>query len=378
MNNQTLTPLMQRKRKFLLFLPVLVLPFLTILFWSMKSKDERKGDLKANTARGLNIHLPDARLKDTGTADKLSFYEQADADARKLSEARQQDPYSRKLRDSTAKTGSLSFAAGQSQPGASLVTASPADANEQQIYQRLSKLQQAMNRGPEASISSRGTETGRRHPGAEPAAPNRPDPELQQMNSIMEKLVQIQHPDMVKPQYSATGAVNKRFRAIAAVIDGKQRITENTVVRMKLLDSVTISGQLFAKGQQVYAAGTFSNQRMKLDIKSIHIGSTIYPVDLTVFDAVDGLEGISVPEAVTGDALRSGASSGVQSMELMSLDPSVSAQLATAGVNTAKGLFSKKVKPVKAKLQDKRPVLLRINQPVTVSQDQLPSGSQHH
>ena len=377
MNNHTLTPLVQRKRKFLLLLPVLVLPFLTILFWSMKGRDTNKAE-NTSAVPGLNTHLPDARLKDTGLSDKLSFYEQADADAQKRSQARQQDPYARNTRDSAAKAADLSFAVGKPAAPGSLEPASPADANEQKIYERLNNLQQAMNRGAREPAGSKSPETGRHHGSFEPAAASHPDPELQQMNSIVEKLVQLQHPEMVRPQTAASSAPVKRFRAVNAVIDGKQRITENTVVRLKLLDSVTISGQLFSKGQLVYAAGMFSNQRLKLDIRSIHIGSVIYPVDLTVFDAVDGLEGISVPEAVTGDALRSGASSGVQSMELMSMDPSVSAQLATAGVNTAKGLFSKKVKPVKAKLQDKRPVLLRINQPVTVSQDQVLLGRQQH
>jgi hypothetical protein len=39
-------------------------------------------------------------------------------------------------------------------------------------------------------------------------------------------------------------------------------------------------------------------------------------------------------------------------MELMSLDPSMSAQLAGASINAAKGLFSKKVRRVKGELRN--------------------------
>jgi hypothetical protein len=48
-------------------------------------------------------------------------------------------------------------------------------------------------------------------------------------------------------------------------------------------------------------------------------------------------------------------------MEFMSLDPSLTAQLTGAGINTAKGLFAKKAKRIKAKLKDGHPLLLRIN-----------------
>ena len=71
-----------------------------------------------------------------------------------------------------------------------------------------------------------------------------------------------------------------------------------------------------------------------------------------------------MPEAITGDALRDGANSGVQNMDVMSFDPSMTAQLTTAGINTAKGIFGKKIKRVKAKLKDGHPLLLRDNQEV--------------
>jgi hypothetical protein len=51
-------------------------------------------------------------------------------------------------------------------------------------------------------------------------------------------------------------------------------------------------------------------------------------------------------------------------MDIMSFDPSMTAQLTTAGVNTAKGLFGKKVKQVKGKLKDGHTLLLRDNQEV--------------
>jgi hypothetical protein len=364
MKTNVMTTQLQRRRKFLLVMPALVLPFLTILFWSMKANDDPSALAKPSVP-GLNTHLPGARLKDSGMIDKLSFYQQADQASRKLTRERQQDPYARFEQDSSSGLSELAFQGKGRFAGPGLLerTAS-ADDNEQKIYERLNKLQKSLDREPSTPSVPKTLTKSRPQHFSETNVPVHEDPELRQMNNIIEKLVQLQQPQTAKPTPSAANTITRRFRAVAAVIDGKQRITDNTVVRMRLTDTATIGGQLFGKGQLIYAAGMFSNQRMKIDVRSIHIGNVIYPVDLTVFDAEDGLEGISVPKAITGDALRGGAASGVQSMELMSLDPSISAQLATAGVNTAKGLFGKKVKRIKARIQDRRPLLLRVNQPV--------------
>jgi len=56
-------------------------------------------------------------------------------------------------------------------------------------------------------------------------------------------------------------------------------------------------------------------------------------------------------------------------MELMSMDESMGAQAATAGINAAKGLFSKKIKRVKGKLKGGHQLLLRVNK-----NNNLPGG----
>jgi conjugative transposon TraM protein len=187
------------------------------------------------------------------------------------------------------------------------------------------------------------------------------DPELQQMNGLLEKVLDIQHPERVKDKQAATPQPEKQFAAIPAVVEGNQKVVSGTVVKLKLLDSAVINGQSIPKGSLLYGAGNLYNQHLTITIKNIGLGNTILPVDLTVFDKNDALEGISVPEAVTGDALKDGSDAGIQSMELMSLDGSMGTQAATAGINTAKSLFSKKIKRVKGKIKDGHLVLLRDN-----------------
>ncbi|HLA53545.1 MAG TPA: conjugative transposon protein TraM, partial [Flavitalea sp.] len=189
------------------------------------------------------------------------------------------------------------------------------------------------------------------------------DPELKQMNGLLEKILDIQHPERLREKVEGPAllATTEKFKAIPAIVDGTQKIVQGTVIRMRLLDSVRLNGQLFTKGQLIYGSGDLYNQRVKINIKLIHVGLQIIPVDLAVYDRTDGMEGISVPEAVTGDAVRDGAVNGVQNMDLMSFDPSMTAQLTTAGINTAKGLFAKKVKRVKGKLKNRHELLLRDN-----------------
>jgi len=349
-----ISPKMQRQRKVLLLMPLLVIPFITLFFWAFGGGKGRP--VKAEpTQAGLDMHLPDARPKDPAALDKMSYYELADKDSTRIRQQIGRDPYykNRLATDSAGRYASMTTGAKSTQV--------PPASSEAMVRRKLAELQAAMSgrqppelhRVPEHKVPVL--------PGDAPVPAAHPDPELSQMNGLLEKILDIQHPERLRQPASPQISPIKPFRGIPALVDGTQRITQGTVIRIKLLDSVTLGEHLFEKGQLIYGSGNLSNQRYTLSIKSIRAGNTFYPVDLTVFDQVDGLEGISVPEAVTGDALREGAAGGVQGMEIMSLDPSMGAQLAGAGINAAKGLFSKKVRQVKGKIKNGHPVLLRIN-----------------
>jgi hypothetical protein len=375
MKQQTLTPTMKRQRKFLLVLPLILLPFLTLFFWALGGGKVDKATAQDNLLKGFNSQLPDAKLKDNSALNKMSYYDKAALDSDKLRQQMKSDPYYHPRRDTdTASlhfpgTGkSLSAITGKSRHQSSkLIGAGDnADANAMQVYQKLAVLQAAINKPAALPVNPPTVNAG--HPIASPSGSalknptNTQDPELQQMNGLLEKILDIEHPerlkDKTKPQADTS---TRRFKAIPAVIDGTQKITQGTVVRIKLLDTVTLGGQLIPKGQLLYGSGTLYNQRLTLNLKILHRGYNIIPIDLTVYDMVDGLEGISVPEAITADAAKDGAVNGVDGMEFMSMDESMGAQAATAGINAAKGLFSKKIKRIKAKLKDGHTLLLRDN-----------------
>ena len=362
---ETLSMQQRRQRKFLLVLPLIVLPFITLLFWVLGGGKTNAANAQANQPKGFNTQLPDARLKNDSSLNKLSYYDRAAADSVKLKQQMKSDPYYH----AGAKSDSSGLYFSVKDKPSWLQSSSPAGsnnpaANEAKIYQRLSQLQAVVNKSdkPSAGFPEKTTEMATLAAVPKNAAGTE-DPELKQMNGLLEKILDIQHPERTKAKADSSGSKteNQRFKAIPAVIDGNQKIIQGTVIRLKLLDSVTIGGQLFPKGQLVYGSGDLYNQRFTLNIRSTHIGYQIFPVDLTVFDMTDGLEGINVPEAVTGDAVKEGALSGAEGVQFMSLDPSLTTQLAGAGLNMAKGLFSKKIKRIKAKLKDGHPLLLRDN-----------------
>jgi len=74
-----------RKRKMMLVLPLLVIPFLTMAFWALGGGKGNESVI-ANEQRGLNLNLPDAKMKDDNLTDKLSFYDKAEKDSAKLEE----------------------------------------------------------------------------------------------------------------------------------------------------------------------------------------------------------------------------------------------------------------------------------------------------
>ncbi|WP_426582610.1 conjugative transposon protein TraM [Mucilaginibacter sp. R-33] len=372
MKTNTLSLQERRKRKFLLVMPLIIFCFATMLFWALGGGQSEQA--KAEAKKGLSMKLPAGIIATDQQGDKMSFYDRARADSLKKEQLRKGDPYAKNSADTVnALPGAYisdvfpphqpPFGAGPGEP------VSPA-ASTVQINQRLAQLQVEINK-PAIKPTKENTLPAehRALPDSLLQPKTAEDPELKQMNNILEKILDIQHPDRVKAA-AAPGqekAPVKKFRAIPAVIDGTQKIVQGTVVCLKLTDTVTLGGQLYAKGQRIYGSGNLANQRYTLNIKSIHVGYNFYPVDLTVFDQTDGLEGISVPEAITGDVLRDGAASGVQNMDVMSFDPSMTAQLTTAGINTAKGLFGKKIKQVKGKLKDGHTLLLRDNQEVKSS-----------
>ena len=154
--------------------------------------------------------------------------------------------------------------------------------------------------------------------------------------------------------------VDSVFHAIPAVVAGNQKVVPGGVVNLRLNDTLRINGLTIPKGQALSGLCAVTNQRLLLDIKNIRMGTSIIPVNLTVF-SLDGMAGIAAPEAELGEAAGQGANGALESMQFLSADYSLGTQAATAGISAAKGLLGKKVRKIRVKLKGGTMVLLKIN-----------------
>lgn len=426
-----------QQRRFYMVLPLLALPFITMIFWALGGGQGTTVQAKEITT-GLNLSLPGAHFdKEDNLWDKFALYEQAKRDSIKYEEARRNDPYYEVAtlkvnipQDTTPKNGNkLNTSLGSKDKYEQI------DKNEQMINKKLEQLTRQLNE-PEKPAQTYQTSTPA---SAELAAktkdpeisqdvdrlekmmqimasgePN--DPEMQQIEGMLDKILDIQHPDRVKERIKAQSLEHKQNvfpvesaqegdgislvenarprrqypisdslefayppsvapnsfyglsdevtsqeqvpNAIEAVIHGTQTVVAGSTVKMRLLSDLYINGQLIEKDQLIYGVCNISGERLTITINSIRDERSLFPVSMTVFD-LDGMEGIYIPGAITRDAAKQASSQSIQDMQLYSMDNSLGVQAATAGIEAAKGLFSKKAKLIKITLKAGYQILLQ-------------------
>jgi conjugative transposon TraM protein len=221
------------------------------------------------------------------------------------------------------------------------------------------------------------------------------DPELTQLNSMMEKILDIQHPDRVKVRAHSVEAqkavsiekaastasislldtiavennangfyglednnLSEENNAVEAVIHQDQTIVSGSIIKMRLLNGIYVNGILIGKGSFIYGKSSINGERLEIEVKSIKSGSSIYPVNLQVYD-MDGLDGIYIPGAITRDALKRSYQNSLQSIDMGSYDPSVKGKITSAGIDAAKTLLTRKARQVKVFVKAGYRILLR-------------------
>jgi len=387
-----------RKRKFYLVLPLLALPFVTLAFWALgggKTTDE----IKPTT--GLNLNLPDAKLKDDKNLDKLSFYNLAEKDSLKREEALRNDPNYRFQPDTAMSVL-------QMVPQTSNINSGSIDANERKIYSKINELNRQISQ-PYANSNHESSSVNKdfsdqvdklQNMMKVMTEKNGSDSETLQLSGMMDKILDIQHPERVKEKIKEKSIVNKQKvfavensipdnniflmqsqklknhnsfynmdnnvaidssdHAIEAVVHETQTIVSGSTVKLRLLANVYINGMLVPKGNFMYGTGSLENERLAITIASIRYQNNLLPVALQVYD-MDGLSGIYVPGSINRDVAKESAEKSLQGVELSTLDPSIAAQVTSAGITAAKNLLSKKTRLVKITLKAGYKILLKDN-----------------
>lgn len=345
-----------RMRKALLVLPIVIVFAAALIFVALGGGKGQPNAQAANT-KGINTRLPDAKFGKEQPQDKLSLYDQAARDSVKAKNNANNPLFNQYKPDNAKKAGYVS-----------------ADASAEKINQKLAEIGRTLNR-PEPAVKPGLNNSypayGQNSPETDKLekmlqamhSKNADDPELKQLNVMLDKIAAIQNPGAVQPaaKPDKPAKPDSAFNAIAAIIEGSQKVAQGGVVKLRLLDTILLKNITIPKGQLLFGSCNITNQRLLLDIKNVRLGDAIIPVDLSVF-SLDGLPGIDAPEAELAEAGGTGTANALQSMEFLPMDMSLTTQAASAGISAAKSLIGKKVKKIKVKLHGGQRILLRNNQ----------------
>jgi conjugative transposon TraM protein len=418
MNSVQRTQAFLRKRKMMLVLPLLVIPFLTMAFWALGGGQAKK-EIAATKQEGLNLNLPDAKMKDDNLTDKLSFYDKADKDSARLEEWMRTDPYYKQNEDTSfllvneLEVLTQNSASKYNQRLNSSPYETSSNSPEQKLMQKLALLQKEINKQPEASVNENqgainykqdeefSGEVDRLENMLITMNKTNPgDPEIEQLNGTLEKVLDIQHPQRIREKLKEkslqhkqvvyaittqpvlanvslmdtnkikTNTANKFYGlekdnsipeeglAIEAVVHSNQTLVNGAVIQLRLATDIFINGILIPKGNSINGTASLNNERLEVEISSIRYKNTLFSVKLELYD-IDGLPGIYIPGSISRDVAKNSADNSLQLMELTTLDPSLKAQAAAAGINTVKNLMSRRVKQVKVMVKEGYKVLLK-------------------
>lgn len=405
-----------RKRRFLVVLPLLVVPFLTLAFYALGGGRTSINNMQGEKAKGLNLQLPGVANKEEQLMDKLGFYDKAQKDSQKMAEWMHNDPYYKEVpveADTTPNEIEKIHEIAASKYGQALKT-SPYEgkkgAPEDAIMQKLSKLQKELDKPvvtkettvPQQTISNNefSSEVDRLGQMMQTmVSSGEPDPEMQQLQATLDKMLDVQHPERVRERLKEQSLKNKRnvfpvakktflpsvslldtsrkeaqtksafygleirnekneLIAVEAVVHQLQTLVNGAVIKLRLLNEIFINGVSIPNGSFVFGTVSLNGERLRAKIESIRYNNNLLPVDLEVYD-MDGMPGIYIPGAITKEVAQSSVDNASQMLQISSLDPSLKAQAAATGLDAVKSLISKKAKLVKLYVKDGYKVLLK-------------------
>ena len=434
------SPKYGRLRKFLIVLLLIAIPCLFVLVYLL-GFGKHRAEPPAGTVKngGLNIKLPDPHFKKGQPEDKLSIYEAANIDSLHIREAIRNDPYYSKTdtigqlrkRGSIALESIFEKSALKYNQQEGLINALNAkdstDQNEKKVMDKLSQLRNEINKKAEAVPVLPSAANPPNSPDidklekiiARLSPSKEPDPEMAQLNGMLEKIIAIQHPERMADSIQSISRKNKQKvfavnvkngedyisligqdepyaedyirrsaqadsdntelktngffslddgagfniknqNTIEAVVYETKTVVSGSVIKLRLLNDVYINGTFLPKDLFIFGRASLDNERLKIMVGSIRYANNIFPVSLDTYD-LDGMEGIYIPGSINRDVSKQSADQAFGSVGLTALDPSIGVQAASAGIQAAKTLLSRKVKLVQVSLKAGYKVLLKNN-----------------
>lgn len=409
-----------KKRKMLLVLPVITLPFVTLLFYTLGGGQMEAMTADSQNRRGFNFNLPIPKFKEDSALNKMSYYDQAAADSIKLQEQIKKDPnYSNQkiLDQSISEFTDTEFEAKGFRKGKTAFNSSSfQNSSEQKVYEKLRALQNAVSQPASSANYGQDMREFENYGSSKKMSDEiknleqmmatmgetqEPDPELKQLGGMLENILDIQHPSRVQERQKQSSDIKKgkifmvsrkkeednttslqqekapvgsqkgnsfytaeetadaeqQANSIEAVIHETQTIVNGSVIKLRLSSDIFLQGTLIPKNTFLYGIASLKGERLEVKINNIQFRNSIFPVELSVYD-VDGIDGIYIPGAINRDVAKASADRSIQTLGLTGLTDSWGAQAAGMGIEAAKSLMSKKVKLIKVVVKAGYQVLL--------------------
>lgn len=380
----------QKKKKMLLMLPIIAIPFITMAFWALGGG---KGKKEISENKGLNLELPDANLKKE-EMDKLGFYDQAAKDSLKREEWMRNDPFFKVDSTPTFLNELETITEFSSEKYKQRLNTSlyekPANSPEDQIMQKLKMLQEQLDKPPTRETVIRDDEQfsgelDRLEGMLKVNASNGEDQEMKQLQGTLDRILDIQHPDRVKERsVKNKGAVyavrretcadtlvkgfysysdekelkGEEQNAIEAIIANNQTIVNGAVVKFRTINDIFINGKLIPKNTLVSGIAVLQGERLTIEINSIRSGKSLYNVKLEVYD-MDGLPGIYIPGTINREVAKESLNNSLSLADMTAIDPSLKAQATATGIGALKSLVGKKAKLVRVQVKAGYKVLFK-------------------
>jgi len=343
--------LTKEKQRGLLFLPVIVVPFCCLVFHVLGGG---KGGAAGVLPKGLNMQLPAVAVDwQKAFQDKLKTYEQADKDSVRRDQFQRQDPYNR---DSVAPAGLM-------------VKPAPfPDQRAEQLERRLAGLRTSLQQPAPRSHAVAPPEFRPVSPDRVGPKPAPPDPQLDRLNAMLDKVIRIQHPQEVVPGAEAAPVparpadevlpADSCANSVAAVVPADQTLVTGGTIALRITDPIRVAGCVVPAGEMVYGTVSLNGDRLLVHIGALRRDRSLYTTDWQVVD-LDGLSGIHIPGLLGREVAKQSADQGVSALNVLTLDPSIGAQAAGAGIQAAKSFLGRKVREVRVTVRAGYQVLLR-------------------
>lgn len=401
--------------KFLLLSPLPLFFLATLVFWLLGG-GQTSSDVQLGMLENFNIQIPIAKPGQAAPENKLSYYKKADTKKVSWRTIDQRDT----ALNAIVKKSDISLnipSEHDIERTAQIMGAQEIAEKEVELQQKLQKIQQLVGQNdPSLNVMPRAVNNFNAIPESnldlerleeimiQISSPETKDPELTQLNDLLERVLDIQHPRRVtrrletsknkisEVQYTAIvsntsvpisclGAkpysslyntklvdfygVDGDFQqdqetqnTIAAVVHKAQDVTEGSKVALRLDQEITLEGTKIPKGHIIYAKAFLFQDRLMLNVDGIKQGFSLFPVSLVAY-GTDGLKGIYVPGAVATKTSKESGSNFLQRLGITPFNNSLEGKITNAGIQATKKIFSKKVKEERVRIKAGDRVLLK-------------------